>query len=1774
MGVFVLVTGVSAQRTALPMRAPAMPTGSVDLGALPASQPMKLTLYLSPSAERQAALVNFLKNLQTPGSVTYHAWLTPAQFGQQFGADTDQLAAVNAFAQASGLSVESASASGLRVVVSGSAAQVEATFAPSLHAFRVADKIHFANTASASLPMSLASNIVAVGGLSDIPSAQPMTLATDGAANAVAAQDALKAIADTAEANTARLLTLSTASCLEDIDAASQSAMQLALRQASAQGIIILAATGCGSRGSAGFPSILSEATSVAIAPGITPPATANLIEARPSWQLAIGLPADALRHEPDLTTSSLSAFAQAMMTILTKQPAPSGGSAPRLGNINATLYQLASEPGLYTQPDNAAAGTWEASTGLGLVDLQKLIKLFPNGSLNDNVSLTVSNGGFVAHGQSLTFSSTVTDTSGQGGGAVPGGSVVFSTTSGVALGTGTLSGGSTSVTYNQLPAGSYTAQAQYSGDGTYSPNQSVTDGFAVGAEQAQMTAVAGSGSVGGTLSITVTERSTSGIGTPSGTVTVAPQGTSDTTQYSGTLSGSGGTATAIVTVAAVQGGADAFNVTCASDPSFTCSTVQSVTAQVSVGTPTMTLTANPISPGAGQTVTLTAVVAGKGGLYPVPAGNVDFFDNGAKLGPATLNNGTANFTSQPLTGTSHSFSATYDGNNNYGTVSAQAGASNSSASATTVQLNISPSVPSAGSTTSLTATIGYTLTNGATPSSTVSFFEDGALLATEAVSNGQAQLTSTGLSSTTTHQYYVVYNGDANYQPSTSIVTTTPASGTSTVPTITTMTVNPNPPVAANTTTLTATVAPTTGSGSPTGTVSFYEDNALITSAPVSGGIAVYSSAGISGTSAHTFYAIYSGDPTYLTSTSATVTTAATGASPTTTALTVDPNPPVSGSNTTLTATISYTLNNAVPSGTVTFYEDNVVLGTGLVSNTTATATFNSSSLNSTTIHDFYAVYSGDSNYGPSTAPGVSTSASSATNTTSTVLVVNPNPPVSGNLTTLTATISDSASGIAPTGFVEFYEDGTYLTEEPVSGNVATLSSTVFSSTASHTFYAVYTGDTNFKVSTSPTVSTAVSTSTVTTTLALNVNPNPPVSGSVTTLTATVSQTGSTSRPSGTVNFYEDNALLGSMPLTSSTGTATLSTTALSGTIAHTFFAVYSGDPIFKASTAPTVTTAATSTKATTTTIVSAASGSVPVGGTVALTGTITPSSIVNSTPPTGTITFSSAQGTLCVAGVGSNTGSCTATLTTSGTQSIIATYSGDNNYSGSVSAAAATVTVGATSAGGVLIAAVSPSSSIMYGGTVTLSSTLTPTTAVTGGPAGTITFALSGTVTAAFTTALISNGSTSASATDAIPTPVPGTYIVTATCASTNVTCTGLSATASLTVIKGNTVTTLVASPTSPLAGQTTTFTATVAPATTPNPSALAPTGTVMFFVNGVATPESVINGVATFNTVLTATTGNFVTAVYSGDTNWNGSSSSQLDVIIAPIPTTSSMTANETTALYTANIVLTDAVIVAPTTLTPFPPAPIGTVTFYDLYNGQTTLLGTASLTTVVPGDSIAQLSTTGLLKGTHLITALFNANTTFASSSATITINITDYTVAFSPQTLNLSRGTGGSAIATITPFNGFAGQVVLGCTPPPGTGITCSFAPTVIDVGGTSVLSITTTAATASITHPAMGKGATAITLATVSLGTLLFGLLLPRKRRLPAVFLALLAALAVGGSMGCTTQGILNTQSTSGSGGSGGSGTPLGTQLLSITTQGTDGITTVRHDTQYQVTVQ
>lgn len=79
-----------------------------DRGAAPDSLPMeRMLLVLTRSPEQEAALTTLLDEQQDKSSPNFHRWLTPEQFGQQFGPADADIQAVTGWLTSQGFRVNS-----------------------------------------------------------------------------------------------------------------------------------------------------------------------------------------------------------------------------------------------------------------------------------------------------------------------------------------------------------------------------------------------------------------------------------------------------------------------------------------------------------------------------------------------------------------------------------------------------------------------------------------------------------------------------------------------------------------------------------------------------------------------------------------------------------------------------------------------------------------------------------------------------------------------------------------------------------------------------------------------------------------------------------------------------------------------------------------------------------------------------------------------------------------------------------------------------------------------------------------------------------------------------------------------------------------------------------------------------------------------------------------------------------------------------------------------------------------------------------------------------------------------------------------------------------------------------------------------------------------------------------------------------------------------------------------------------------------------------------
>src|SRR5207244_1700436 len=154
------------------------------------------------------------------------------------------------------------------------------------------------------------------------------------------------------------------------------------------------------------------------------------------------------------------------------------------------------------------------------------------------------------------------------------------------------------------------------------------------------------------------------------------------------------------------------------------------------------------------------------------------------------------------------------------------------------------------------------------------------------------------------------------------------------------------------------------------------------------------------------------------------------------------------------------------------------------------------------------------------------------------------------------------------------------------------------------------------------------------------------------------------------------------------------------------------------------------------------------------------------------------------------------------------------------------------------------------------------------------------------------------------------------------------------SVVVSKGNTTTTVSSSANPSVSGQSVTFTATVNSVTA---GAAARTGTVQFKIDGVdfGAPVALSGNSATSGAISSLSVASHtITAVYSGDVHFNGSTSANFTQTVNKANTTTTVTSSANPSVFGQSVTFTATVIATGSGTG----TPTGTVTFKD---GATTL-----------------------------------------------------------------------------------------------------------------------------------------------------------------------------------------------------------------------------------------
>ncbi len=159
-----------AARTTLRGRVHPLARAQNDQGVVADSQPIRrMLLLLQRGPEQEAALKQLVDEQQSKTSSNYHHWLTPQQFGAQFGPADSDIQAVTNWLQSHGFQIAKVSNGRTLIEFSGTAGQVRNAFHTEIHRYVVNGVQRFANSTDPQIPTALASVVAGPVSLHNFP---------------------------------------------------------------------------------------------------------------------------------------------------------------------------------------------------------------------------------------------------------------------------------------------------------------------------------------------------------------------------------------------------------------------------------------------------------------------------------------------------------------------------------------------------------------------------------------------------------------------------------------------------------------------------------------------------------------------------------------------------------------------------------------------------------------------------------------------------------------------------------------------------------------------------------------------------------------------------------------------------------------------------------------------------------------------------------------------------------------------------------------------------------------------------------------------------------------------------------------------------------------------------------------------------------------------------------------------------------------------------------------------------------------------------------------------------------------------------------------------------------------------------------------------------------------------------------------------------------------------------------------------------------------------
>lgn len=141
-----------------------------DQGAVSYATPMnRMMLLLQRSPEQESALQQLMGEQQTKDSPNFHKWLTPEQFGSQFGPADADIQAVTGWLQAHGFQNVKVGEGRTAIEFSGNVGQVQEAFRTEIHRYLVKGENRQANATDPQIPAGLTPVVAGIVSLHNFP---------------------------------------------------------------------------------------------------------------------------------------------------------------------------------------------------------------------------------------------------------------------------------------------------------------------------------------------------------------------------------------------------------------------------------------------------------------------------------------------------------------------------------------------------------------------------------------------------------------------------------------------------------------------------------------------------------------------------------------------------------------------------------------------------------------------------------------------------------------------------------------------------------------------------------------------------------------------------------------------------------------------------------------------------------------------------------------------------------------------------------------------------------------------------------------------------------------------------------------------------------------------------------------------------------------------------------------------------------------------------------------------------------------------------------------------------------------------------------------------------------------------------------------------------------------------------------------------------------------------------------------------------------------------